>query len=516
MDTHHPTSEDEMRRSGGAPADRLEFSPGTRARWEWSAEEIRRVGHRVVDLIAEHLTTLPDRPVFRPYPRAEADAMLEAPMPTGGADSTAILDEFAAAIAPYPFGNGHPRFYGWVNSPPTVIGVFAEALAAAMNPSCAGGNHAAVYVEHQVLRWIAAMLGFPEGCGGLLVSGTSIATVTALAVARHAATGGTVRARGLQGTDAPLVVYTSREGHGCVQKAVELLGIGSDHLRTVACDGAFRLDVPDLERAIARDRAAGLRPMAVAASAGTVNTGAIDPLAEIAAVCRRCGLWLHVDGAYGAPAILTAGYRDPLEAIGLADSVAVDPHKWLYVPVEAGVVLVRDAAAMRDAFSLVPPYLRTDGLAAGVGGPPWFSEFGVQQTRGFRALKIWMALKHHGRAGYAEAITRDTALARYLASRVEAADDLELAAPQSLSIVCFRYAPPALRDNPERADAVNRAVLETLQLGGRAFLSSTTLHGRFVLRACIVNPRASRADLDLLVDMVRTIGRRVLDPDGTP
>ncbi len=399
MDVPHRKSPDDPRRAAGAPADPLEFPPESRARWEWSAEEIRRVGHRVVDLIAEHLTTLPDRPVFRPYPRAEADALLAAPMPSEGIDPSRILEQFAAAIEPYPFGNGHPRFYGWVNSPPAVIGVFAEALAAAMNPSCAGGNHAAVYVEHQVLRWFAAMLGFPEDSGGLLVSGASMATVTALAVARHTATGGAVRTRGLQRNGAPLVVYTSVEGHGCVQKAVELLGLGAEHLRLVPADAEFRLRVPDLERAIAGDRAAGLRPMAVVANAGTVNTGAIDPLAEIAAVCRRDGVWLHIDGAYGAPAILTDRYREALEAIGLADSVAVDPHKWLYVPVEAGLVLVRDAAAMRDAFSLVPPYLRTDGRAAGVGGPPWFSEFGVQQTRGFRALKVWMALKHHGRAG---------------------------------------------------------------------------------------------------------------------
>jgi len=341
-----------------------------------------------------------------------------------------------------------------------------------------------------------------------------MATVTALAVARHAATGGAVRTQGLHGTDKPLVVYTSGEGHNCVRKAVELLGIGTEYLRTIPCDAAYRLRVPELERAIDQDRAAGLRPMAVVASAGTVNTGAIDPLAEVAGVCRRDGLWFHIDGAYGAPAILTGRYRDALGPIALADSVAVDPHKWLYVPVEAGLVLVRDAAAMRDAFSAVPPYLRTDGNPSGVGGPPWFSEFGVQQTRGFRALKVWMALKHHSRAGYAEAIARDTALARYLASRVEGADELELAAPQSLSIVCFRYAPPALREDPERADAVNRAVLETLQLGGRTFLTSTTLQGRFVLRACIVNPRASRADLDLLVELVSAAGRRA-DLDTT-
>jgi aromatic-L-amino-acid/L-tryptophan decarboxylase len=301
------------------------------------------------------------------------------------------------------------------------------------------------------------------------------------------------------------------EGHACIRKAVELLGIGSDYLRTIPSDERYRMRAPALAAAIEQDLAAGHRPIAIVASAGTVNTGAIDPLAAIAAVCRRYGLWLHVDGAYGGPAVLTQRYRADLAPIALADSVALDPHKWLYVPVEAGLVLVRDAAAMRDAFSLAPPYLRTDGNVSGVGGPPWFSEFGFEQTRGFRALKVWMALKYHGLSGYAEAIDRDIALGEYLAARVAEAPDLQLVAPQSLSIVCFRYAPPDLWGDGERLDVVNRSLLEAIQLGGQAFLSSTTLGGRFVLRACIVNPRASRQDIDALVDLVRTAGARLLE-----
>jgi aromatic-L-amino-acid/L-tryptophan decarboxylase len=498
---------------GGASASdplALDFGPETRSRWEWSPEEIRRVGHRVVDLIAEHLGTLPRRPVFSPYPADLAAKFLNDSVPVTGAGAAAILEEFAARIEPYPFGNGHPRFYGWVNSPPVVIGVFAEALAAAMNPSCAGGNHAAVYVERQVLNWFKDILGFPRDTMGLLVSGGSMATLTALAVARHVKAGAGVRAQGLQRRASPLTAYIGEEGHGCIRKAVELLGIGSDYLRTIPSDEQYRMQVPALATAIERDLAAGHRPIAVAASAGTVNTGAIDPLGAIADVCRRYGLWLHVDGAYGAPAILTEQYRAELEPIGLADSVAMDPHKWLYIPVEAGLVLVRDAAAMRDAFSLVPPYLRTDGSVSGVGGPPWFSEFGFQQTRGFRALKVWMALKYHGLSGYAEAIGRDIALADYLAARVAEAPDLQLIAPRSLSTVCFRYAPPGPWRDDDRLNVVNKALLEKIQLGGEAFLSSTSLGGRFVLRACIVNPRASRQDIDALVDLVRAAGARLL------
>ncbi len=488
---------------------RLEWGAESRARWAWSPDDIRRFGHRVVGAIADHLCTLAGGPVFRPFPERLATRFLAGPAPQSSTTAADILDEFTELIAPYPFGNGHPRFFGWVNSPPTIIGIFADALAAAMNPSCAGGNHAAIYVERQVLNWFKTILGFPQESMGLLVSGGSMATLTALAVARHTRAGWDVRSQGIQNGKPTLTVYMAQEGHSCVRKAVELLGMGGDSLRTIPVDAHYRMRIPDLQTAVERDLAAGHRPVAVVASAGTVNTGAIDPLADLAEVCRRYDVWLHVDGAYGGPAILTDQYRGMIQPIALADSVALDPHKWMYIPVEAGLVLVRDAASMRDAFSLVPPYLRTDGSPTGVGGLPWFSEFGFQQTRGFRALKVWMALKHHGLRGYTEAIERDIALARYLADRIEDAEDLQLSAPQSLSIVCFRYAPPGLRGDGERLDALNKALLEEVQLSGRAFLSSTVLGGRFVLRACVINPRTSRQDLDVLLNLVREAGARL-------
>jgi glutamate/tyrosine decarboxylase-like PLP-dependent enzyme len=476
----------------------------------WTPEEIQRVGYQVIDLIAEHLSTAADGPVFRPVPKSLADRFLSAPAPTGGMDPDRILAEFRETVLPYPFGNGHPRFWGWVNSPPVVMGILAEALAAAMNPSCAGGNHAAIYVERQVLNWFKEMLGFPRDSMGLLVSGGSMANLTALAVARHAKAGFDVRRQGLQGGERTLVLYLSEEGHSSLRKAAELMGIGGENVRIVAVDEELRMRADDLNARIAADVAAGCRPFAVAASAGTVNTGAIDPLREIADLCRRYGLWFHVDGAYGAPAILAKQYREELAAIALADSVALDPHKWLSIPIEAGLVLVKDAKAMRDTFSLVPPYLRTDGSLTGVGGLPWFSEYGFQQTRGFRALKVWVALKHLGLDGYARTIEDQIELARYLHSRVAAAPDLEVMAPPGLSIVCFRYALAALRGDAARLDAVNKALLERIQLSGRAFLSSTVLRGAFVLRACIVNYRTQRADLDFLVDLVQEEGGALL------
>jgi aromatic-L-amino-acid decarboxylase len=479
---------------------------GDRAQWEWPEEEILRVGYRVVDLIAEHLTKLAERPVFRPFPEELAAKFLEEAPPDAGMSPDDILASFHSDIAPYPFGNGHRRFFGWVNSPPVVMGIFADAMAAAMNPSCAGGNHSAIYVERQVVRWFASILGFSSEAMGLLVSGGSMAALTALAVARHMKCGFDVRAKGLQGAPARLTVYQTGEGHGCHQKAVELLGIGSDNLRIVEHDDAHRMIPSALEADIERDVAQGSVPVAVVASAGSVNTGAIDPIEEIAGVCARHQVWLHVDGAYGAPAILSDKNAAQLGALSRADSVALDPHKWLYIPVEAGLVLVRNAEAMRAAFSLVPPYLRTDGSPTGVGGLPWFSEYGFQQTRGFRALKVWMALKHHGTAGYKAAIERDIAAAGQLARLIRDADDFELCEPQNLSIVCFRYVPPNLPHDRQATDAVNKALLERVQLGGEAFLSSTVMGGRFWLRACIVNPRTTSEDITRLVEIARAAG----------
>ncbi len=473
---------------------------------EWTPDEIRSFGYRVVDLIARHLTELPERPVFQPIRADLQQKFLGSPPPETGLPALDVLGEFERDIEPWPFGNGHPRFFGWVNSPPAVIGIFGDALAAAMNASCAGGNHAAIYVERQIINWFARLYGFPSGSGGLLVSGGSMASLTALAVARHVKAGFDIRAKGLQQPHAELVVYKTSEGHGCTQKAIELLGLGRDSIRIIEDDSQMRMIPASLEAAIEADRAAGHVPMAVVASAGTVNTGAIDPIEILADVCQRHHVWLHVDGAYGAPAILSARYRDQLAGLARCDSLALDPHKWLYVPVEAGLVLIRDAEAMRAAFSLVPPYLRTDGSSTGVGGPPWLSEYGFQQTRSFRALKVWMCLKHHGLAGYRAAIEHDLAMATRLADHVRRLPDLELFMPQSLSIVCFRYAPASWPADKQKLNDINKALLERLQLGGRAFLSSTIIDDTLWLRACFVNFRTRDADVDLVPALVTALG----------
>jgi len=477
---------------------------------EWTRDEIRRVGDAVVDLIADHISGIPDRPAFRPVPEDLAQRFLSTPVAEEGVSADDLLAEFRESIEPYPLGNGHPRFWGWVNSPPAVIGVFADTLAAAMNPSCAGGNHAAIYVERQVIAWFRSILGFPSESMGLLVSGGSMATLTALAVARHVKSGVDVRAEGLRGAPHAFAFYMSAEAHACARKAIELLGFGSGAIRTIATDERFRMNVSALDTAVSEDRAAGIRPIAVVATAGTTNTGAIDDLDAVADICRRHDVWLHVDGAYGGPAILTAAYAAALRGIVRADSVAIDPHKWLFVPVEAGLVLVRSGEEMRAAFSLVPPYLRS---ASGVGGLPWFSEYGFQQTRGFRALKVWMTIRQAGLRGLRAAIEGNLALARYLADCVRDASDLELMAPPSLSVVCFRLLNRTKSDS-EALDALNRAVLERLQLGGEAFLTGTEVRGRFVLRACIVNYRSRWDDVDRMLSAVRACGESLTHSAG--
>jgi aromatic-L-amino-acid decarboxylase len=473
--------------------------------WGWDAADIERFGAEVARVIAGYLDGLPGRPVHRGVPWQVRNAWAMQDPPRTGTPAGEILDRFAAEIAPYPFGNGHPRFYGWVNSPPAVIGVFAEALAAAMNPSVAGGDHAAVHLERQVVRWFAGLTGLPADAGGLLVSGASMATLTALAVARNralSAAGIDVRSLGLQAVAPRAVIYATSEAHGCVRKAAELLGIGSASIREIEIDHDFAMRPADLAAALAADRERGCLPVAVVASAGTVNTGAIDPLLAISEVCAKSGVWLHVDAAYGGPAVmLIDAYREVLDGLGRADSIAIDPHKWLYVPVDAGLVLLREPRHARDAFSLVPPYLRTGGDEV-----PWFSEYGFEQTRPFRALKIWMAMQHIGIDGYRELISHDLDLAEYLKAQIRSTPDLELLGG-GLSVACFRYLPA--RGDATALDSLNRRLVRAVQLAGRAFIAGTTVAGAAALRACVVNPGASRADIDVLLAEVRGEGARL-------
>ena len=479
--------------------------------------QFRGLSLDVAGVVVDHLSGIRQGPVFERLETEERQLLLDQPFPEEGTAPQTILDFVRERILPHPMGNGHPRFFGWVNSPPAPIGILGDFLAATMNPSCAGGDHAAIYLERCCVRWLMELVGFPtQGSMGLLVSGASVATITGLAAARQWACrrdGWNVREEGLQGNRPPLTLYTSDEGHSCIRKAVELLGLGSAAIRSIPVNDRFKLNVPALRETVAADRAAGRRPFCVAASAGTVNTGAIDPLEELANFCAEENLWLHVDGAYGALGVLDPAVACSYSGMSRANSLAVDPHKWLSVPAECGCALLRDGNGLRDTFSLVPPYLRTEE-GKGFGGLPWFSEYGPQQTRGFRALKLWMVLQHAGRAGITRLVSRHIALARHLASLIDAETEFELLAPVELSIVCFRYVPAAISNDEERLNALNKAVMERVQAGGEAFVSGTLLRKRFALRACILHYGTTEDDLRALLEIVRARVPESRDLDG--
>ena len=458
-------------------------------------DEFRRTGHVLIDALADHLEALPGGPVWQPLPDDLRTALLELPLPDGPTGLEALAATMARDVLPHAMGNGHPAFFGWVNSPPSLAGVLASLPAAAMNPSVVAGDHADVHLERTAVRWLAELVGYPHAPGaGLLTSGASAATIVCLAGARGracAAAGHDVRRSGLVGGPR-LVAYVPSEAHSCVPRALELLGFGTDSIRPVPLPGG-RLDADALRGAIAADRAAGALPALLVGSAGTVNTGAIDPLDVLAEVATAERLWFHVDGAYGAFGVLDPALAERYRGMERADSLTLDPHKWLGVPIDAGCALVRRADDLRDAFSVVPPYLR-QGAGAEVGT---FAEYGLEQTRPFRALKTWATIAARGRDGIVDQVVRANALARELAALVEREPSLELAATPETSIVAFRAGPPGCP--AERIEAVNRALPEAVQARGRAFLTGTVYEGRETMRACILHPGSTEADLKALV-----------------
>ena len=468
-------------------------------------DDLRRAGMVAADAAADYLGGIRRQRVWQPVAEDDRAWLTGQDLPIVGRSLDELVDDVRTRMLPYPMGNGHPRFFGWVNSPPSPAGVLVAPLAAALNPSCAGGEHAGVLLEYAVVRWLADLLGYPHGPGGgLLTSGASMATVVGLAAARQRAgrqDGWDVREEGLWARP-PMVIYVSAEGHSCLRKAAELLGLGTRHVRVVPVDGRFRMDVDALRALLAEDVNAGLRPFCVAASAGTVNTGAIDPLDEIADLAAEHGLWFHVDGAYGALGVVGNGAAADYAGMARADSLALDPHKWLGVPVDCGCVLLRDPASSRDAFSLVPAYLRDDS-ASELG---WFSEYGPEQTRPFRALRTWATMSHLGRDGIVRLVDRTVGLGRTLAAMIEAADDFELLAPVTTSIVAFRYR-PGNRDG--RLDELNRAIPAAVQQRGRAFFTGTRIAGKEALRACFVNPATTTEDLSILLDEIRAVAAEV-------
>jgi len=356
-----------------------------------------------------------------------------------------------------------------------------------------------------VVRWLGALIGYDEQASGLLTSGGSMANMIALLIASRKQSGKETAKSGLWNS-IPLTVYASREVHMSIAKAADILGFGRDQVRVVDCDERLRMNVDSLRSAITQDLRAGVRPFCIVGSAGTVNTGAIDPFNEIAEVAKEFNLWFHVDGAYGAPGTLDPRKHALFSGMTRADSVSLDPHKWLYVPVDAGCLLFRDEAAATNAFSTdTADYIKVHGYGDDEAFAFW--DYGVELSRRFRALKIWMTLQYYGARRVAKAISEDIALAEYMAEVVSRDDDFELLAPVELSICCFRYAPRELKLNEEALDKLNERIMGAVQTGGRAYLSNATVNGRFALRACITNFRTTKADIDETIEVVRAAGK---------
>jgi glutamate/tyrosine decarboxylase-like PLP-dependent enzyme len=463
---------------------------------DWAS--FRAQGHRMLDDMFDYLEQIRERPVWQPIPDA-VRARFRDRLPMAPAELSAVHQEFIEHVLPYSSGNVHPGFMGWVHGGGTATGMLAEMLAGGLNANLGGRDHAPVEVERQIVEWMRELFGFPRTASGLFVTGTSMANLMAVLIARDAALGFEIRRVGVAGSAKRLMAYASMAAHGSLRKALDIAGLGSEALRLVAVDSQHRINLAALRNMIEADRAAGYTPFLIVGTAGTVDTGAIDDLDGVADIAHEQQMWMHVDGAYGALGVLAPEIAPRLAGIEAADSVAFDFHKWGQVPYDAGFLLVRDGELHRKAFQSPAAYLEREkrGLAA---GSPWPCDFGPDLSRGFRALKTWFTLKVYGLGALGQTIARTCELARYLEQRIAASGELELLAPVSLNIVCFRYRCP----DPDR---VNARIVVELQESGIAAPSTTRINGDLAIRAAITNHRTQPRDIDALVDATLRMGR---------
>jgi len=475
---------------------------------DWEA--FRAAGHRALDDAIDFLRDVRERPAWQEMPESAKERLREA-LPREPSEFSEVYRTFVETILPYTGGNIHPRFFGWVQGTGTPSGAIAEMLAATMNANVGGRNHGAVYVERQVIAWSRDLFGFPQESTGVLTTGASEANLIGVLVARTRALGSEVREHGIDPQRARITGYASAATHGCVRRAFEIAGIGSEALRILPTDSRQRIDTVALIERIASDRASGSRPFLIVANAGTVDVGAIDPLDELATIARREGCHLHVDGAFGALAMLSETLRERLRGIERADSIAFDFHKWAHAPYDVGCVLVRDGEAHRATFASEGPYLTrmTRGLASAT---PWFTDYIPELSRSFRALKVWFTLKEQGADRIAAAIERNVEQASALGAAIDADPQLELLAPVRLNVVCFRYRPHGL-DEAE-LDAFNDELVIRVQESGIAVVSSTSIGGKRALRACFVNHRTTDEDLRILLDGIRALGESLARERG--
>jgi glutamate/tyrosine decarboxylase-like PLP-dependent enzyme len=471
---------------------------------DWEA--MRTLGHQMVDDLIDYWAGIREQKIWRPIPD-EVKQVFDQPIPENGQSPEEVYREFKEYIFPYNKGNVHPRFFAWIQGTGTPMGTFGDLLASGMNPNTAIGEHSAMYVDRQVVNWCKQLMNFPAEASGILVSGGSMANITALTVARNSFGEEKIRQRGLKAASGQLLIYCSVETHSCIQKAAEIIGLGTDAVRKIGVNERFELDVDQLKAQLEADLQAGFLPFCLVGTAGTVNTGAIDPMEELLEISKAYQLWFHVDGAYGALAKLDPTYASALKAIEEADSLAFDLHKWLYVPYEVGCTLIRDAKKHRDSFAITPNYLLQEkrGLSGGLDS---INNYGFELSRGFKALKVWMSVKEQGRAKYAAMIAQNNRHAAYLAALVEQNPYLELTAPLSMSITCFRMIQPGWEE--KALQELNKEILLRLQEEGIASPSSTILNGKYTLRVANTNQRTRKEDMELLVREVLRLGKSII------
>jgi aromatic-L-amino-acid decarboxylase len=483
----------------------------TQSSLDVTADALEEISSAATRLVSEYLTTIAERPVRAGNHAGKTTSSINTELSAEGLPLDQLIAD-CRTIFDLSRHNGHPRFFGYVASPSTPIGAYADLIASALNANitCWRSGPAGTEVERMVVRWLGALIGYDAHAEGLLTSGGSMANMIALLVASRRKSGAEVSRQGLWNSGPPLTLYASEEVHMSIAKAADILGFGRDHVRVIACDDRQRIRLDLLQQRIEADLREGLRPFCVVGSAGTVNTGAVDPLDELANIAREFDLWFHVDGAYGAPGVLDERKKQLFAGLERADSVSLDPHKWLYVPVDAGCLLFRDEATARSAFNTEDAdYIKTHGYTDDEAFAFW--DYGVELSRRFRALKVWLTLQFYGTRRIAEAIAGDISLAAYLGELVSNAEDFELLAPVELSICCLRYVPPGAKLSDAELDRLNERIMELVQKGGRAYLSNATVKGRFALRACITNFRTTKADIDETVAVIREMGANAHD-----
>jgi len=484
---------------------------------DWDPGRARRFADQAVELWEEFLKRLPSLPVAGPWNTEQVAAGVGRPVPEEGLTEDELFGYLRSLAFEWSMYPGHPRFMAYITGSGTVPGAPADLLAAGLNMNLGGWrlSPSGTEVELALIRWFADQFGLPASAGGLLVSGGAMANFVALKVARDAQASWDIRSRGVA-AGPPLMIYASEEVHVTTDRAADMMGLGIEAVRKIPIGHDYRMRSEALREAIQADREAGAVPFAVVGTAGTVATGVIDPLQEIGRICEDEALWFHVDAAYGGPAVLAEDLRHLFAGIERADSIAFDPHKWMYTPHSGGCILVRDSATLSASFAALAAYIHEDKERSGHGVD--LGMMGPQFSRGFQALKVWVSLLAHGRRAYARRISHDAALARYMGARVEERPELELAVPVGLSICCFRYVPPDLpmgAGSEDYLNVLNERLMTDIQLDGRAFCSNAVLEGRFVLRACIVNFRTEAADVDALLDLASELGAE-LDAELRP